>query len=46
MTIEEAIQHCEEQYQKHPCDECGKEHLQLAVWLKELVEMRKIVAAI
>lgn len=33
MTLEEAIIHCEE---KADCSECGKEHKQLAEWLKEL----------
>lgn len=34
MTLDEAIQHCEE---KALCDDaCGLEHKQLAEWLKEL----------
>ena len=34
MTLDEAIQHCEE---KALCgDICGLEHKQLAEWLKEL----------
>ena len=33
MTLDEAIKHCEE---KAECSECGKEHEQLACWLKEL----------
>lgn len=34
MTLDEAIQHCEE---KALCgDACGLEHKQLAEWLKEL----------
>lgn len=38
MTLEEAIRHWEE---KVDCTECGKEHKQLALWLKELVCFRK-----
>ena len=34
MTLDEAIEHCEE---KAKCgDSCGMEHKQLAEWLKEL----------
>lgn len=34
MTLDEAIQHCEE---KAKCgDKCGLEHLQLSKWLKDL----------
>lgn len=33
MTLDEAIQHCEE---RADCTECGTEHKQLAEWLKEL----------
>lgn len=33
ITLDEAIKHCEE---KADCSECGKEHEQLAYWLKEL----------
>lgn len=38
MTLEEAIKHCEE---KADCTECGKEHQQLAHWLKELACFKK-----
>lgn len=38
MTIDEAIQHCDE---KSDCSECGKEHKQLAHWLRELRLLRK-----
>ncbi|HIX25500.1 MAG TPA: hypothetical protein IAA09_11240 [Candidatus Lachnoclostridium avicola] len=34
MTLEEAIEHCEECAKK--CDECGMEHAQLGEWLNEL----------
>ena len=39
MTLEEAIKHCEEK----ACDntECGREHKQLAEWLKELNQWRE-----
>lgn len=39
MTLDEAIQHCEE---KAKCgDQCGLEHAQLAAWLKELKQMKE-----
>ena len=41
MTLDEAIKHAEEQSYKLGCTECGKEHKQLAEWLKELKEIRK-----
>ncbi len=34
MTLEEAIEHCEEK--SVGCDNCANEHRQLAEWLKEL----------
>lgn len=40
MTLEEAIEHCEERAKI--CDKCGKEHDQLAEWLKEVQQYRKI----
>lgn len=40
MTIEEAIKHAEE-VASRKCDECGKQHQQLADWLKELVTVRE-----
>ena len=40
MTLEEAIKHCEE---RAKCgSSCGKEHKQLAEWLRELKVFRKI----
>jgi hypothetical protein len=47
LTLEEAIKHCEEvaerlegkdgyAYTDSTCDECAKEHRQLAEWLREL----------
>ena len=39
MTLDEAIQHCEEEAE---CgDACGLEHKQLADWLKELKQARE-----
>lgn len=35
MTIEQAIAHCKE-VAANKCNECGKEHQQLAEWLTEL----------
>lgn len=40
MTLEEAIQHCEE-VAKERCDACGAEHKQLAKWMRELKFRRK-----
>ena len=51
MTLDEAIKHCEEVAEEHTkynryggfesCDECAKEHRQLANWLKELKQLRE-----
>lgn len=52
MTIDETIKHCEEladqlegkdgyAYTDSTCDECAKEHRQLAEWLRELQIYRK-----
>ncbi len=48
MTIDEAIEHCEdvaklkfENNSSQNCIRCGEEHLQLATWLKELKEYKK-----
>ena len=43
MTLEEAIEHAKSQAIKLGCTECGKEHEQLAEWLKELKEYKKQV---
>jgi hypothetical protein len=40
MTLDEAIIHCEEMA-KTTCAKCGKEHQQLANWLKELKQYRE-----
>lgn len=42
MTLEEAIKHCEEKAKG--CDACAKEHKELAMWLKELLERIKATA--
>ena len=49
MTIDEAIKHCEEEAEKYmeygietECYQCGKEHEQLAEWLKELKMRREM----
>lgn len=39
MELEEAIVHAKE-VAASKCDECGKEHAQLAEWLQELVNLR------
>jgi hypothetical protein len=40
MTLDEAIEHCEEKAKG--CDSCSMEHKQLADWLRELKVFRKI----
>lgn len=40
MTLDEAIQHAQEVANKG-CDQCAKDHQQLADWLKELKELRE-----
>ena len=42
MTIDEAIQHCDEVANACKETECAAEHRQLAEWLRELVRLRKI----
>ena len=42
MKLEDAIKHAEE---KSGSCECGKEHAQLAKWLKELTALRAIPAS-
>jgi len=55
MTLDEAIKHCNEvaerleskngyAYTDVTCEECAKEHRQLAEWLKELKHLRNLVA--
>lgn len=42
MTLDEAIQHAQE-VADFGCDQCSKDHQQLADWLRELKELRKDV---
>ena len=45
MTLDEAIEHCDEAVVKlteKGCIGCAEDHEQLATWLKELRELRKI----
>ena len=43
MTLEEAIQHCNDmaRLNEAECFECAEEHRQLAEWLTELKEYRE-----
>ena len=45
MTLNEAIEHCEEvaneMTSQGECEECAKDHRQLAEWLKELKKLRE-----
>ena len=42
MTIKEAIKHCYEVLERNDlCEECKKEHLQLANWLEQLEKLEK-----
>lgn len=43
MTIEEAIDHCQEKIDNCNNTECALEHKQLLMWLKELRCLRKVV---
>lgn len=43
MTLDEAIDHAEKKSSK---TKCGEEHAQLAVWLKELKELRETVTTL
>jgi len=55
MTIDEAIKHCEEVAEAHTkfnsyggyesCDECAADHRQLAEWLTELKEAKRLLKA-
>lgn len=52
MTIDGAIKHCEEEAEKYmeygietECYQCAKEHEQLAEWLKELKEAKRLLKA-
>lgn len=43
MTLDEAIQHCYQRAEENriECEECAKEHEQLAGWLEELKQYRE-----
>lgn len=41
MTLDEAIQHCEDVAASNTCAACASEHEQLAAWLKELKDYRE-----
>lgn len=42
MTIDEAISHAREVAENDGCTNCAAEHEQLAMWLEELKELRKM----
>jgi hypothetical protein len=42
MTLQEAIDHCFEVAEAEGCSDCAQEHLQLAEWLLELKEFRRL----
>lgn len=44
MTLDEAIVHATDCFMQMGCTECGKEHMQLANWLKELKDYRAFVS--
>lgn len=51
MTLDQAIKHCKEEAEKYmeygietECYQCGKDHEQLADWLRELKELRCLKA--
>ena len=46
LSIDEAIQHCEDKARELGCTECAQEHRQLAAWLRELKFRRKAQAAL
>lgn len=47
MKIEEAIKHCYDvANDSKQCEECRGNHLQLAHWLEELVDLRELLNAL
>jgi len=42
MTLDEAIKHCEEVYQKCPNRGCAEDHKQLIEFLKKLKRILKV----
>ncbi|WP_367567771.1 hypothetical protein [Lacrimispora sp.] len=45
MSLEEAIKHCEDKAKEMGCSECAKDHLQLADWLRELKQLRRMLCS-
>jgi len=43
MELQEAIEHCREVADKLECSACGSEHTQLAQWLEDLQEAKRIL---
>jgi hypothetical protein len=43
MTLEEAIEHCDDVSRRCSSEKCSLEHLQLKKWLEELEERREIM---
>ena len=48
MTLDESIKHCYKRAEENriECEECAKEHEQLAGWLEELKRYREIIETI
>jgi hypothetical protein len=44
MTLDEAASHAESKAMQSSSVECGREHMQLAKWLRELIEDRRVLA--
>lgn len=42
MTLDDAIKHCQQVAKESDCGECANEHKQLAQWLQELKEFKKM----
>jgi len=40
MTIDDAITHAMDVYNKASCEKCKLDHMQLAKWLEELKQLR------
>lgn len=36
ISLDEAIEHCDNIAEEHKCDSCGQQHAQLGAWLREL----------
>lgn len=46
MILDEAIKHCKDIAKDKQCTKCGEEHQQLAEWLEELKELKKMLSEI